>query len=140
MSKQISFAEAAEILKKYDKYLILTHAHPDGDTLGSGFGLCSALRQIGKNANVIGCDEIPNKFGYLTVEGSEDFEPETVISVDVADERLLGSLQDIYADKVLLAIDHHSTNTALPRICIQRVTVPPRPNVLLGLLRNWVQG
>ena len=111
MSKQISFAEAAEILKKYDKYLILTHAHPDGDTLGSGFGLCSALRQIGKNANVIGCDEIPNKFGYLTVEGSEDFEPETVISVDVADERLLGSLQDIYADKVLLAIDHHSTNT-----------------------------
>ena len=111
MSKQISFAEAAEILKKYDKYLILTHAHPDGDTLGSGFGLCSALRQIGKNANVIGCDEIPNKFGYLTVEGSEDFEPETVISVDVADESLLGSLQDIYADKVLLAIDHHSTNT-----------------------------
>lgn len=111
MSKIISVAEAAEILKKYDKYLILTHAHPDGDTLGSGFGLCSALRKIGKKANVICSDAIPHKFSCLTVEGNEVFEPETVISVDVADEKLLGSLQEVYADKVLLAIDHHGTNT-----------------------------
>ncbi len=111
MSKLISVKEASEILKKNDKYLILTHAHPDGDTLGSGFGLCSALRKMGKKANVICGDEIPHKFKFLTQEGDEDFLPETVISVDVADEKLLGSLKEKYADKVLLAIDHHGTNT-----------------------------
>ncbi len=111
MSKLISHKEAAEILKNNDKYLILTHAHPDGDTLGSGFGLCSALRKMGKKANVICGDEIPSKFLYLTAEGNEAFLPETVISVDVADEKLLGSLQEQYGEKVLLNIDHHGTNT-----------------------------
>ncbi len=111
MSRSVSLSQTAEILKNNDKFLILTHAHPDGDTLGSGFGLCSALRKMGKKANVICSDEIPHKFEYLTVEGNEDFQIETIISVDVADENLLGSLKENYADKVLLSIDHHGTNT-----------------------------
>ncbi len=110
MTKLITAGEAAKILQSNDSYLILTHAHPDGDTLGSGFGLCSALRKMGKKANVICSDEIPAKFGYLTVEGDETFEPQTVISVDVADPKLLGSLQAEYGGRVLLAIDHHSSN------------------------------
>ena len=110
MSKLISKAETADFLKNHDKYTILTHAHPDGDTLGSGFALCSALRILGKQANVRCCDPIPTKFNYLTVEGEQDFTPETVISVDVADDKLLGTLQDEYRNKIMLAIDHHSTN------------------------------
>lgn len=111
MSKLVSVKQTAEILNKNDKYLILVHSHPDGDTLGSGFGLCSALRSLGKKANVICSDEIPEKFRYLTVEGNEEFEVETVISVDVADQKLLGSLKEKYAESVLLSIDHHATNT-----------------------------
>ncbi len=110
MSKLISAQEAASFLLKNDKYAILTHAHPDGDTLGSAFALCSALRSLGKKANVLCSDPIPHKFGYLTVKGRQEFETETVISVDVADDKLLGSLRDEYKDKIELAIDHHSTN------------------------------
>lgn len=40
--------EVARFLEAHDNYDILTHAYPDGDTLGSGFALCLALRQIGK--------------------------------------------------------------------------------------------
>lgn len=110
MSKLISITEAAEFLATHDKYTVLTHAHPDGDTLGSGFALVSALRSLGKKANVLCPDPIPHKFDYLTAEGQQEFTPETVISVDVADDKLLGCLQDEYKDKVSLAIDHHSTN------------------------------
>ena len=110
MSKLISKAETAEFLKNHDKYTILTHSHPDGDTLGSAFALCSALRALGKKANVKCPDAIPHKFDYLTVDGEQEFIPETVISVDVADDKLLGPLRDEYKDKVKLAIDHHSTN------------------------------
>ncbi len=110
MSKAVSVKESAELLKAHDNFLILTHAHPDGDTLGSGFGLCSALRLLGKKANVACADEIPEKFKFLTAEGNQEFEIETVISVDVADTKLLGGLQEEYADKVLLNIDHHGTN------------------------------
>ena len=111
MSKQISAAEAVEFLRAHDKYLILTHAHPDGDTLGSAFALCSALRSIGKSANVIFPDPIPRKFEYLTVGDDPTFEPETVVSVDVADKKLLGNLCEQYGDVVQLSIDHHATNT-----------------------------
>lgn len=110
MSKQITSHETAEFLLTHDKYTVLTHAHPDGDTLGSGFALVSALRGLGKKANLLCPDPIPHKFDYLTAEGQQDFIPETVISVDVADDKLLGCLQNEYKDKVLLAIDHHSTN------------------------------
>ncbi len=110
MSKLITKVEVAEFLKSHDKYTILTHSHPDGDTLGSAFALCSALRGMGKMANVVSPDPIPEKFGYLTTEGEQDFIPETVISVDIADDKLLGTLRDEYKDKIVLAIDHHSTN------------------------------
>lgn len=110
MSKLVSKAEAARFLLENDKYTILTHSHPDGDTLGSAFALCSALRSMGKQANVKCPDPIPHKFDYLTVEGKQEFVPETVISVDVADDKLLGCLRDEYKDKIKLAIDHHATN------------------------------
>ena len=41
----INLETAVEFLKSRDNFLILTHSHPDGDTLGSGAALCSALRR-----------------------------------------------------------------------------------------------
>ncbi len=116
MTDKVTLNVAARFLSENDKYLILTHAHPDGDTLGSAFALCSALRKMGKMANVICPDEIPKKFLYLTVEGKQDFEPLTVISVDVADSKLLGKLQEEYGDKVQFAIDHHGTNVGFAKM------------------------
>lgn len=54
---KIDFKECAKLLLQQNNILILTHAHPDGDTLGSGFALCRALMQIGKKARVINDDE-----------------------------------------------------------------------------------
>lgn len=104
---------SAEILKNSDNILILTHASPDGDTLGSGFGLCRALRLMGKKANVICNDTIPRRYDFLREWYSdEDFEIKTIISVDVADKKLLGkNVGEKYGNDVLLCIDHHITNT-----------------------------
>lgn len=103
--------EVARFLEAHDNYDILTHAYPDGDTLGSGFALCLALRQIGKKARVI-TTGVPSKFTYLqkNIE-EEDFTTETVVSVDVAAESLLGSNMGKYIGKVDLCIDHHGSNT-----------------------------
>ena len=72
--------EVARFLEAHDNYDILTHAYPDGDTLGSGFALCLALRQIGKKARVI-TTGVPTKFAYLqkNIE-EEDFTTETVVT------------------------------------------------------------
>ena len=102
--------QTADFLLSHDNFDILTHAYPDGDTLGSGFALCLALRQKGKNARVI-TTNIPNDFTFLQENITEQsFETETVVSVDVADEKLLGKKKKKYEGRIDLCIDHHMTN------------------------------
>ena len=104
------FNTAVSMLKNADNILILTHRNPDGDTLGSGFALLRALRQLGKKARLLNADTINEKYAHLYEGLSEDdFEEEFIVSVDVAERKLLGSLMDSYADRVDLSIDHHGT-------------------------------
>ena len=49
----MEYREFAQLLLQRDGFLILSHIRPDGDTLGSGSALCSALRRMGKTAYVI---------------------------------------------------------------------------------------
>ena len=101
---------AAELLLAWDNILVLSHRSPDGDTLGSASGLCRALIALGKNVQFGCADEIPAKFAYL-FDGIEfgAFEPEHIVTVDVPDKALLGSLEYL-GEKVELAIDHHATH------------------------------
>lgn len=106
----ITLNDAADTLLRHDNFLIITHANPDGDTLGSGFGLCFALRQLGKKANVICSDEFPKRFMFLYNGYSEEvFKPEFIVSVDVATPELMGKLKETLP-QVDLCIDHHKTN------------------------------
>ena len=61
----INLETAVEFLKTRDNFLILTHSHPDGDTLGSAFALKYALEALGKSANVRCNDTVAKKFDYL---------------------------------------------------------------------------
>lgn len=107
----INLYELSRYLEVHDNYEILTHAYPDGDTLGSGFALCLALQQKGKNARVI-TTNIPSKFAYLQKGVKEQsFEAETIISTDVAADSLLGSNMGKYVGRIDVCIDHHGSNT-----------------------------
>lgn len=109
----ITLSEAVDFLKDKDNFVILTHQNPDGDTLGSGFGLAMVLNKLGKKSTVICSDEIPEKYSYFTkfAPQNADFHKDlTVVAVDVADVKLLGKLEKEYATKVELCIDHHVSN------------------------------
>ncbi len=110
---RFNLRQTAHFLKKHDRYVILTHASVDGDTLGSAFALCYGLQEIGKAAQVICPEEIPKKFHFFakeTVPFSTD--NAVIIAVDVADRRLLGKNNELFGDRVALSIDHHVSNTA----------------------------
>ncbi len=108
----IDCKKAAQELKRADNILILTHANPDGDTLGSGFALLRALLKAGKRARLINNDSINKKFDYLYEGiGTDDFEQDYIVSVDVAEKKLLGDgVRERYGDSVDLSIDHHGTS------------------------------
>lgn len=107
----ITIEQTCEYLKANDDYLILMHANPDGDTLGCGMALCGALQGIGKRAMARCSDTIPARFDYMREAFEEqDFEPKSIVTVDVADVKLLGDYKEL-GEKTDLCIDHHSSNT-----------------------------
>lgn len=109
---RINTVHAAELLLEKDNILILTHDHPDGDTLGSGFALCRGLRSIGKKARVICPDKIPDSYAFMWQDLSEQrFEPDFIIAVDIADAVLLGNdFESKYKGRIGLSMDHHGSN------------------------------
>ena len=107
-SELIAISEADEFIRSHDDFLIISHANPDGDTLGCAFALCRALQKLGKRAKNICADQISSRFDFMKASVEvQDFEPKTFITVDVADRKLLGDLDKQYGDKINLAIDHH---------------------------------
>ena len=53
-----------EEIKKANSIVILTHESPDGDAIGSSLAMEKALRDIGKNPDVI-IKEYPRIFDFL---------------------------------------------------------------------------
>ena len=115
--KTITLKETAGILLGHDDYLILMHKSPDGDTIGSAYALCLALRKLGKRADTLCGDEIPPMYGYFTDKApNEGFEPKFIISTDVASTTLLSGKAEEYKDNIDLCIDHHASNTGFAAV------------------------
>lgn len=112
----ITLEKAAQLILAHDNFRILLHRFPDGDTIGCGYSLCAALQSLGKKAVVMCCDKVSDRFGFIKkIVKEQDFEPQYTVAVDVADNKLLGSLDKIYGDKVDLCIDHHPSNNAFAK-------------------------
>ena len=115
----MTVSEAAALLRGQDHILILTHRRPDGDTLGSAAGLCAALRQLGKEAFVLfnpDATELNASYArpYWAPEG---YEPQFVVSVDIAAKGLFFKAAEAYLPRIGLAIDHHVSFEGFGEAC-----------------------
>ncbi len=109
---EVSVKEAANLLSLNNNFIILTHKRPDGDTLGCGAALCSALRRAGKRAYLLRNGGATEKFvpfieRFYTRRGFR-ITNEYVVTVDVASSNMLGDRLQLNVD---LAIDHHESNS-----------------------------
>ena len=99
-----------------DRILILTHNLPDGDAIGSALALTAALRQKGKTVRATWSGELSSCYHVLTdAYADEEFEPDYIVSVDIAGVHLLPKETRDLGDKVDLAIDHHGTNSGFAK-------------------------
>ena len=91
MTEPLSVQQMAQRLKSADNILILCHKNPDGDTVGCGSALYYALKALDKNAAVLCSDTIPARYAFTNAHLFKgEFEPETVVAVDVAGLQLFG--------------------------------------------------
>lgn len=108
----VDVAGAAAALQGADNILILSHRRPDGDTTGCAGALCRALRQLGKTAFILENPEITKRYAPMIVPcyPPEGFQPQFVVSTDIAEEKLFPDTAEEFKGKVDLVIDHHRSN------------------------------
>lgn len=129
--------ETALYLLKFDKFAIVTHRRPDGDTLGSAALLCRGLRQLGKTAHVLENPETTEKYAPLheglTKAWAE--EGDTVVCVDVASPNMLGAHFAPLQEKIQLRIDHHGSATPFTPFELVEPKTASCGEIVYGVLR-----
>ncbi len=114
-------AQVAAKLMMAKNVLLLTHQRPDGDALGSTFGMCEFLRDQGINARVLIPGALPRRYtkmcsGFLSkVFRSELDDYDLFLALDCANPERLGSGEEFSVEDLrqrnFLCIDHHSGNS-----------------------------
>jgi len=108
----------SEIVGQNEKFLIISHNKPDGDTLGANLALRKSLIKMGKTVESACFDDLPDYGKFLP--GSESFVKEfiledfdVVIVVDTATKKLVGFFDKFpelnRTRKPIVCIDHHAS-------------------------------
>ncbi len=131
-----TIAEIAALLRSFDNILILTHLRPDGDTVGSAAALCAGLRAQGKTAYLLPNPELTDTTApyFLPYAAPEGFQPERVVSTDIATTDLFPENAKPYADRVDLAIDHHPSFERFGRVNYVRPSAAATGEIIYDLL------
>ena len=118
-----TFEKVAKLFCEKGDVVLLCHARPDGDTIGSAYALKYALETVGKKVTVECADEIPKRLAFITellqndnTQKSENSAKKPfVCAIDVAETHLLGALEEKYASVIDLKIDHHQNGSEYAR-------------------------
>ncbi len=127
---RLSMEEVAARLRGGVETLILLHRRPDGDAVGSALALSLLLGEMGCTVRFASEDEWPTRLRFLLddpdlgrLPGAEfglcfgalrpSYAPAQIIAVDVASPAQLGTMRELYADRVTLMIDHHAKGEML---------------------------
>ena len=111
-------SELAPVLEAHQRFVILSHARPDGDAIGSQLAFKLILEALGKEARALNEDGVPDNLRFMegsdAVEqpGEEPVEAEVVIALDTANRERLGArCLELTKDVPLwVNIDHHVSN------------------------------
>jgi bifunctional oligoribonuclease and PAP phosphatase NrnA len=109
----------ADAFRANDRFLVISHENPDGDSLGSLLATTLALRRLGKDAvmYLAGESPVPREYGFmplddLAAELPADMPERVLVAVDCANEERMGPVPpELRTAKLTLDIDHHHDNS-----------------------------
>ena len=100
-------------IEQRERFVLTSHARPDGDAVGSALACCQVLRSMGKHADVVLHDGVPRIYRSLpfadevlqtdTVQGN--YEAAIILECDSIHRTRLEGLQN----RFLISIDHHAS-------------------------------
>jgi bifunctional oligoribonuclease and PAP phosphatase NrnA len=102
-----------EIMRR-QRFLLTSHARPDGDSIGSQLAMAFALQALGKQVRIVNADPAPEH--YQEFPGMDRIEISVATSADV-DAVIVMECSDLtrtgvtgLEDQFLINIDHHAGN------------------------------
>ena len=109
----------ADALRANDRFVVVSHENPDGDSLGSLLAMTLALRQLGKDAVMYlsGDTPLPREYAFMPFVDLErhvpsDIADRVLVAVDCAKADRIGADPGLLMDaKLKLDIDHHHDNS-----------------------------
>ena len=118
MTQTTDLKAIADALRRYDRFLVVTHENPDGDALGSLLAATLALRHLGKDAvmYLAGQTPLPREYAFMPLEGllrepPADAAERVLLAVDCAKEDRIGDEAALSRAPLVLDVDHHHDNT-----------------------------
>ncbi len=106
-----AIAAILEVLRKGERFLVCSHARSDGDAVGSALAFGMLLRQMGKRADIVSADHIPNL--YRRLQGADGirtakrvqgpYDAAILLECDGLERTGLRGLEEMF----LINIDHH---------------------------------
>lgn len=110
--------QLADKLLRARRVLIMTHRRPDGDALGSSFGLKTFLEHHSISADVLIVDPLPRRYqdfvpGFVTEAELDNYD--LFAAVDCANPERLGTGENFSVETLrerdFISIDHHKGNS-----------------------------
>lgn len=105
--------DVADILRKHDRFLIVSHIRPDGDCLGSATALLAGLRKMGKTVAAYNASGVMDKLRFIPLWEEirtelPSWTPEVTVFVDCGG---VGRVSPTFRPfGMTINIDHHATN------------------------------
>jgi len=113
-SAEATRAQVADAIRQRQRFVVTSHARPDGDAVGSSLAMAFALRQLGKDVRVVSRDAPPPPL--LVFPGVPEIEIVNQIG-DAADAVIVMECGDVKRPGIegvesgyVINIDHHPGN------------------------------
>jgi len=132
-----------ELIKNRNNFVLVGHSNPDGDSIGSCYGLALALAKIGKTPVVLLDGPVAPKYeiipgkDYLYNGKTENLEIDVLICLDCADPARLGQNKALLERAVTtVCIDHHETNQGFADYNIIDPNASSTSEMVFGLIER----
>lgn len=120
----LDWSPFVEFVRTPSRFVLLTHVRPDGDALGSQFGMADLLAQLGKSARVVIGSRLPDRYLFMDPDkrierfgpGNDCFDwAEAIIVLDTGAWSQLGECGKAMQLKNVpkFVVDHHLTQDEL---------------------------
>lgn len=129
----LDWSPLADLIRRHERFLVVTHVRPDGDALGSALAMAGLLRGLGRSARVVITSPMPPRYAFLDREGeivrfgepgaqpADLADVEVLVILDLSSWGQLGDLRNWVEEfrGPRLVIDHHVSGDDLGAVVIK---------------------